>query len=699
MSAGSRVPQGPSPHAWRTLLFLPQFAFPQAARLGSDAFIVDFQDSVPLGAKALVREGLRGALEAGMFGGRPVVVRLNEAAWADELRRDLDAVVGREGVAALMPTMLERPEELEALDAELLARERALGLAGGATKLLPLIETPAAVLRCDAIARAGRGRLVGLMLGHGDLFRLTGAQPESRTTLDLPRNAVVLAARAAGVAAFDTPYTRASDALGLERDARDAKRHGFDGKACIHRDQLEAVARWMRPGAEELAWARRIEQARTAGALSTLVRKLEASAGESAARDTDGMALVDGQLVGPPHIKASQRILQREAAEAPAAGRVGRVVAHRFAAGLSAGAALDNPYECTITDGMRDLWAQCFYTHDAAGTSRPFAAALGRCDGGAMPAPFLMALYLAVSMSDTHGAIYHLGFRAGRQLGPLQVGDTVRQRIRVSAVRNTRDGKRAVVSTVRELVRDDDAVLFRVEKLELHAAEPADVGEAPPPLDARAVLPGGDALLEAAKRAVPGLLAAREAWPAVGRPREAFEAGEVLLHAFARPLGTTANLGLSTQFLVTHPIHLDHHRFDQGDGTGVVVSGGLVIALVCSAAARDLSHVVWEELLVANNVRPVSPGETVGALSVIVDRGDVPLAPELEVLVVKTIGVKGLNPAAELRETALPEALLAPVVGGGGRHDELCRAHGLRALEGKVVAEVLRRIVRIRPGR
>jgi acyl dehydratase len=511
---------------------------------------------------------------------------------------------------------------------------------------------------------------------------------------------VVFAARAAGIAAFDTPYTSISDPVGLEREAREAKRHGFDGKACVHRDQLAAVARCLRPGPDEVAWARRVERARRNGLLGTLLRKLDDPATSLRAnRPTDGMALVDGQLVGPPHIKASQRILSLALGRSlQPVGRLGRVVAHRSEARVAPDAELENPYELTITDGMRDLWAQAFYSHDAAQTSRLFAAAVGRCDGEAMPVPFLMALYLAVSMSDTHGATFHLGFRHARQLSRVQVGDTVRQRIRALSVRNTSNGRQAVVTTRRELVRmADDAVLFHVDKLELYAVQPTEFGKDAAPPDHTATLPSGDVMLQAALGGTSAALARRFAAPGLARPRERLATGDILLHSFARPLGITANLALSTQFLVTHPIHLDHNRYDQGGGQGVVVSGGLVIALIVAAAARDLTHVVWEELLSANNIRPVSPGDTVGALSVILDRADLPGYPDLEVVVVKTIGVLNLTPSAELASTSFPDALLAPHVGGGRRYETLCRVHGPAELEGRVVGDVLRRVVRVRP--
>jgi hypothetical protein len=134
--------------------------------------------------------------------------------------------------------------------------------------------------------------------------------------------------------------------------------------------------------------------------------------------------------------------------------------------------------------------------------------------------------------------------------------------------------------------------------------------------------------------------------------------------------------------------------YDQGEGLGVVVSGGLVISLILGAASRDFSHVVWEELIAANNVRTVSPNETVGAFSVIIDQQPYPGNESLEVLVVKTIGVKNISPTMDMSELIIPDALLKPMVGGGSKYDDLCKAFHIPALEGKVVGEVLRRVVR-----
>ena len=681
------------------MLFLPQFAIAKSGNIPADCFIIDFQDAVPLQAKAAAREGFIKALADKEFGNTPLVIRINEPGIPEEQKLDLDAVVGLEGISALMPTMTEFPEELDELHQTLIVREQKLGLKEGGIKLLPLIETPAAIMRADAIARSGGGRIIGLLLGHGDLFRLSGATPHAPTTLDFPRNAVLYAARAAGVAAFDTPYTRVSDIIGLEKETIDAKRHGFDGKACIHTSQIETVKRCMKPSPDELAWASRVEEVRKNGMLNTLARKLnQEESGTKARRQTDGMGIVDGQLIGPPHIKSAQRILSisgRGSANTP--GKKGKIIRHLSDASMLPGAVISNPYEITITEGMLDLWLQSFYSHNPADTSRLYAEALGKCSSNAMPVPYMMMLYLCVSMSDTHGAIYHLGFRNGRQLRQIQSGDTLRQRITMLRVKNTEDGKRAVVSTLRELIcLESGDVVFRVEKLELYPAQAASFGaeESLPELTTK--LPQDDEILRSALEGWESLRKSRQNLAGFHLTATPVEKGDVLLHTFARPLGVSTNLALSTRFLVTHPIHLDHRRFDQGEGLGIVVSGGLVISQILSSAARDISHILWEEILAANNVKTVSPNETTGAFSVIIDKADIPRYSGLEVLLVKTIGVKNVNPAFGLHETEFPQEILQPLTGGRSKYETICKKHGLRALEGNIAGEVLRRVVRIK---
>ena len=76
----------------------------------------------------------------------------------------------------------------------------------------------------------------------------------------------MLAARAAGIAAFDGVYNRLEADAGLEEECRQGRAWGFDGKSVIHPSQIETANRLFGPSAEELDAARRLVEAATGGA-------------------------------------------------------------------------------------------------------------------------------------------------------------------------------------------------------------------------------------------------------------------------------------------------------------------------------------------------------------------------------------------------------------------------------------------------
>ena len=358
-----------------------------------------------------------------------------------------------------------------------------------------------------------------------------------------------MACRSENLAPIDTPYIQISNLLGLEHDISNAKVHGFSGKLCLHPTQLAATNAMFRPSAKEVRWARKVESARRAGSLSVLRNKLGPVSPEGGQGDhcpTDAMAIMDGYIVGPPHVKTAQRILdnvgdahfnKNAEANSMVCGRVvsSSITSDPNAPPVAVGDILSNPYEMTITEGMRDLWLGTFYSHSPAATSALFARESGLVTAdGKLPSPFTMSLYVAVSMSSTHGAIFHLGYRNGRQLLPIEIGDTVHHEIRVKSVHNTEDGKRAVICTTRRLIRScDGAVVFEIDKLEMHRRQPRDLGDSAP--QAFDLTPNRSAfdkrVLAGANNAV-AQRRQRKGWESA----KAFEKGELLLHSFRNQL-------------------------------------------------------------------------------------------------------------------------------------------------------------------
>jgi len=96
--------------------------------------------------------------------------------------------------------------------------------------------------------------------------------------------AIVLAARAADVLAFDGVFNRLDDPAGLEAECHDGRRLGFDGKTLIHPSQIEVANRAFSPSQAELDEARALIAAAIGGAERFRGRMIETLHVEAARR-------------------------------------------------------------------------------------------------------------------------------------------------------------------------------------------------------------------------------------------------------------------------------------------------------------------------------------------------------------------------------------------------------------------------------
>lgn len=253
----------------RSALFLPASnprAIDKARGLPADLVILDLEDAVAEADKDSARAAALAAAD-GRWGERLLAVRLNGPGhWHDA---DVAALSGAKGIDLVVVPKVETPEYAEALGRRL------------ATPLLAMIETPAGVYAAREIA--GVSGVVGLLAGSNDLaaaLRLPGG----REGLTLALQSIVLAARAAGVAALDGVYNRLEDPDGLAADCEAGQRLGFDGKSLIHPNQIEAANRTFGPSDAELEEARALVEAATGGAERFRGRMIEAMHVDSARR-------------------------------------------------------------------------------------------------------------------------------------------------------------------------------------------------------------------------------------------------------------------------------------------------------------------------------------------------------------------------------------------------------------------------------
>jgi (3S)-malyl-CoA thioesterase len=253
----------------RSLLFLPAAnprAIEKARALPADLIILDLEDSVREEEKA---EGRRLAIEATResFGDRPVAIRVNQTG-SRHFGEDVTAV-RQARVDYVVLAKAESGKDVH--DAGWLMVK----------PVLAMIETPKAVIDAAGIAPSA----AGLIAGTNDLAAaLSLPEQKAREGLVYALQRVVLAARAAGVPAFDGVYNRLEADAGLEAECRQGRAWGFDGKSVIHPSQIETTNRLFGPTEEELGEARRLVAAATGGAERHEGRMIEAMHVETARR-------------------------------------------------------------------------------------------------------------------------------------------------------------------------------------------------------------------------------------------------------------------------------------------------------------------------------------------------------------------------------------------------------------------------------
>ena len=281
----------------RSLLFAPgnhARRVEKALSLDADAVILDLEDAVAIAEKAATRALVAAALE------RPrralLYVRVN-AVDTEFCYGDLVAVV-QPGLDGIILPKVESTAGLATIDWLLAQLERDRGLPPGSIDLVPIIETARGVQQIDAILAAGT-RVRRVAFGAGDFtLDVNMAWSRDETELAHARTVIVTASRAAGIdAPLDTVWVDLTDPEGLDASARTALAYGFQGKMCIHPDQIAVVNRVFTPGEAEIAFAERV---------ATAFAKAEA----------EGSAAIqlDGKFIDYPIVYRAQRVLQRIAA-------------------------------------------------------------------------------------------------------------------------------------------------------------------------------------------------------------------------------------------------------------------------------------------------------------------------------------------------------------------------------------------------
>lgn len=276
----------------RSYLFAPGNHVRRAEKAftaGADAAILDLEDAVAHAEKAAARPLVVAALERPRA--VPGYVRVNDSHspwWQD----DLDAVVGPWLDGVVLPKV-ESAEEVRGFVERLDACESRAGLAPGSLDLMLIVETARGIVHIDSIAAASP-RIGRIALGGGDYTNdLDLEWTADEAALAYARARIAHASRAAGIEPpVDTVVIEVRDQARFLESARNGRRLGFQGKLCIHPDQVAPCHAVFTPGAAEIARAR------------TIV----AAFGEAETRGVASIQ-VDGVFVDYPVARRAQRIL------------------------------------------------------------------------------------------------------------------------------------------------------------------------------------------------------------------------------------------------------------------------------------------------------------------------------------------------------------------------------------------------------
>ena len=267
----------------RSILFVPgdrPERFGKAAASGSDAVILDLEDSVVPDAKPRAREAVVRALGEGLAA--TVLVRVNPLGSPDHAA-DLASLDGLAPAGVLLPKA-KGPDDVARLHDAL-----------GAPVLPIATETAAGVFALGGYA-AVSDRLLGLTWGAEDLPAAIGASASRDgegallPPYQMVRSLALFAAHAAGVAAIETVFPRLDDEAGLRRTVAEARRDGFTGMMAVHPKQVATINAGFTPTKAELAHARAV------------VAAFAAEPGAGALR-------LEGKMIDRPHLVQAERVL------------------------------------------------------------------------------------------------------------------------------------------------------------------------------------------------------------------------------------------------------------------------------------------------------------------------------------------------------------------------------------------------------
>ena len=245
-------------HANRTYLFAPgnhERRVEKALGLDADVVILDLEDAVAVSEKKSTRDLINKTLKQPR--NCAVFVRVN-AYDTEFCYGDICSIVS-ENLDGIVLPKLESLEDLRSIDWLIGNLEQERGLLNGSIDLMPIIETAVGLVNIREIARADT-RVKRLAFGGGDYTRDLGMEWTLEEDELLPvRSEMVLASRFGKLEPpVDTVFIHIKEHGAFRSSCSNILGLGFQGKMCIHPDQVPVTNETFTPDAEEVKWSQRV---------------------------------------------------------------------------------------------------------------------------------------------------------------------------------------------------------------------------------------------------------------------------------------------------------------------------------------------------------------------------------------------------------------------------------------------------------
>lgn len=266
-----------------------------ASRSQADVLLLDIEDSVqPVSNKQAARDMIVKHVGQGKFKNHYVFPRVNDRESGQLLKDVYQLTI--EGVHGFMYPKAKKGGDIYFFSKLLETIEYEKDIPVGTFKIIPLIETAAAVLNAQEICKAS-DRVIAIAYGCEDFITdLEGIHDKEHQSLFIPRAIIAMAARANNVIPIDTVHINVHDLEDLEHNLVVARNLGFEGMLVLNPKELPLVHQYFSPSEQQVKDAE-----------DMLLLSKQASV------EGKGVAIKDGKFIGPPMVATAKKIMARNA--------------------------------------------------------------------------------------------------------------------------------------------------------------------------------------------------------------------------------------------------------------------------------------------------------------------------------------------------------------------------------------------------